>query len=89
MKLYTENEHVILASSSKTRINYLKKYFEKVKAVKHKVDEMKIKRENVNLSFEDLVKLLAKKKAQSIMKDYPQNIIIGSDQLLVCEGKLF
>ena len=89
MKFYTENQHVILASSSKTRINYLKRYFRKVTAVKHKVDEIEIKKKNKNLSFEDLVNLLAKKKAQSIMEDYPQNIIIGSDQLLVCEGKLF
>ncbi len=89
MKLYTENEHVILASSSKTRIGYLKKYFRKAIAVKHKVDEMEIKKKNKDLSFKDLVKLLAKRKAQSIIEDYPDSIIIGSDQLLVCDGKLF
>ena len=89
MKLYTENEHVILASSSQTRISYLKKYFKKAIAVQHKVDEMEIKKKNKDLSFKALVKLLAKRKAQSIMKDYPEGIIIGSDQLLVCDGKLF
>jgi septum formation protein len=89
LKLYTENEHVILASSSQTRIGYLKKKFRKAIAVKHKVDEMEIKKKNKHLSFEDLVKLLAKRKAQSIMEDYPEGIIIGSDQLLVCDGKLF
>jgi septum formation protein len=89
LKFYTESQHVILASSSKTRINYLRRYFRKATAIKHKVDEIEIKKKNKKLSFEDLVKLLAKKKAQSIMEDYPQNIIIGSDQLLVCEGKLF
>ena len=89
MKLYTENEHVILASSSQTRISYLKKYFRKAIAVQHKVDEIEIKNKNKNLSFKDLVKLLAKRKAQSIMEDYPGSIVIGSDQLLVCDGKLF
>ena len=89
MKLYTESEHVILASSSKTRISYLKKYFRKAIAVQHKVDEMEIKRKNKDLSFEDLVKLLAKRKAQSITGDYHEGIVIGSDQLLVCDGKLF
>ena len=89
MKLYTENKHVILASSSQTRISYLKKHFRKAIAVQHKVDEMEIKRKNKDLSFEDLVKLLAKRKAQSIMEDYPGGIVIGSDQLLVCDGKLF
>lgn len=89
MKLYTENKHVILASSSQTRISYLKKHFRKAIAVQHKVDEMEIKRKNKDLSFEDLVKLLAKRKAQSIMEDYQEGIVIGSDQLLVCDGKLF
>ena len=89
MKLYTKNEHVILASSSQTRISYLKKYFRKALAVQHKVDEMEIKKKNKDLDFRDLVKLLAKRKAQSIMKNYPESIIIGSDQLLVCDGKLF
>ena len=89
MKLYTENEHVVLASSSQTRISYLKKYFGKAIAVQHKVDEMEIKKKNEDLNFKDLVKLLAKRKAQSIKEDYPESIIIGSDQLLVCDGKLF
>ena len=89
MKLYTESEHVILASSSQTRFSYLKKYFRRAIAVQHKVDEMEIKKKNKDLSFKDLVKLLAKRKAQSVMEDYPEAIIIGSDQLLICEGKLF
>ena len=72
-----------------TRISYLKKHFRKAIAVQHKVDEMEIKRKNKDLSFEDLVKLLAKRKAQSIMEDYQEGIVIGSDQLLVCDGKLF
>ena len=48
---------------------------------------MEIKKKNKDLSFKKLVKLLAKRKAQSIMEDYPEGIIIGSDQLLVCDGK--
>ena len=89
MKLYTESEHVILASSSQTRFSYLKKYFRRAIAVQHKVDEIEIKKENKDLDFRDLVKLLAKRKAQSIMEDYQEGIVIGSDQLLVCNGKLF
>ena len=88
MNLYTDHEQVILASSSKTRINYLKKYFEKALAVEHKVQENDIKNDNKNLSFLDLVKLLAKSKAESIIKDYPDSIVIGSDQILICEGRL-
>ena len=88
MKLYTNHEHIILASSSKTRINYLKQHFDKILAVQHRIEETKIKKDYSNQSFINLVKLLAKKKAESIMEDYPVNIIIGSDQILVCDGKL-
>ena len=48
----------------------------------------KIKDEFIETNFTDLVRLLAKKKAESVMEDYSKNIIIGSDQILVCEGKL-
>jgi len=88
MKLHTDYEQVILASSSKTRINYLKQHFKKVIAVQHKIKEIEIKNKNKRLSFINLVRLLAQKKAESILADYPSNIIIGSDQILICEGKL-
>ena len=88
MKLYTEHKQVILASSSKTRVNYLKQHLDRILVVRHKVDEKKIKEEFIETNFTDLARLLAKKKAESVMEDYTKNIIIGSDQILVCEGKL-
>ena len=88
MKLYTEHKQVILASSSKTRVNYLKQHLDTILVVRHKVNEKKIKDEFIETNFTDLVRLLAKKKAESVMEDYSKNIIIGSDQILVCEGKL-
>ena len=88
MKLCTKYRQVILASSSKTRINYLKEHFDKVLAVRHRVQETELKKRYSNLGFVNLVKLLAKKKAESIMLDYPENIVIGSDQILICEEKL-
>ena len=88
MKLYTEHKQVILASSSKTRVNYLKQHLDRILVVRHKVDEKKIKDEFIETNFTDLARLLAKKKAESVMEDYTKNIIIGSDQILVCEGKL-
>ena len=88
VKLYTEHKQVILASSSETRVNYLKQHLDRILVVRHKVDEKKIKDEFIETNFTDLVRLLAKKKAESVMEDYSKNIIIGSDQILVCEGKL-
>ena len=88
MKLYTDHKQVILASSSETRINYLKQHFDKILVVPHKIDEKKIKEEYLETNFTNLVQLLAKKKAKSVMEDYSKNVVIGSDQVLVCEGKL-
>ena len=88
MKLHTQHKQVILASSSKTRVNYLKQHLERILVVRHKVDEKKLKDEFVETNFTKLVRLLAKKKAESVMEDYSENIVIGSDQILVCEGKL-
>ena len=88
MKLYTDHKQVILASSSETRINYLKQHFDKILVVPHKIDEKKIKEEYLESNFTNLVQLLAKKKAKSVMEDYSKNVVIGSDQVLVCEGKL-
>ena len=88
MKLYTKHKQVILASSSKTRVNYLKQHLDRILVVRHKVDEKKVKDEFIETNFKDLARLLAKKKAESVMEDYSKNIIIGSDQILVCEGKL-
>ena len=88
MKLYTKHKQVVLASSSKTRVNYLKQHLDRILVVRHKVDEKKIKEEFIETNFTDLARLLAKKKAESVMEDYTKNIIIGSDQILVCEGKL-
>ncbi len=88
MKLYTKHKQVILASSSKTRVNYLKQHLDRILVVRHKVDEKKVKDEFIETNFTDLVRLLAKKKAESVMEDYSKNIIIGSDQILICDGKL-
>ena len=67
---------LFLLLQAKQEISYLKKYFRKALAVQHKVDEMEIKKKNKDLDFRDLVKLLAKRKAQSIMKNYPESIIM-------------
>ena len=88
MKLYTNHEQVIIASSSKTRISFLKQHFQKVLATRHKVEEDKLKKKYSKLEFVDLVKILAKRKAESIMLDFPKSIVIGSDQILVCGKKL-
>ena len=41
MKLYTEHKQVILASSSKTRVNYLKQHLDRILVDRLKVNEKK------------------------------------------------
>ena len=85
-EILTNSKQIILASSSSTRKNDLKKHFKYFISVKHTADELKIKRENQHLNYRDLVLLLAKKKAESVIKKYSKNTIIASDQILTCEN---
>ena len=85
-KISTNNQEVILASSSETRKNHLKKYIKKFKVEKHRIDEQRHKKEETKPS--KLVRELAQKKAESIKDLYPKGIIIGSDQILICQRKI-
>ena len=86
-KIITGNTQVILASSSTTRINILQNFFDKVKVVRHKVDEIREKRKKKNLDAQNLVKYLAENKAKSICSEYKNGYIIGVI-ILECKKKL-
>ena len=87
-KIITGSTQVILASSSATRINILQNFFDKVKVVRHKVDEVKEKRKKKNLNAQKLVKYLAENKAKSICSEYKNGYIISCDQILECSKKI-
>ena len=87
-KRLTNNQQIILASSSRTRIKILREYLQKFKTVKHKINEKLLKEKNRKLSHKELVKLLAREKAESLKENYSEQIIIGSDQILACESIL-
>ena len=78
-------EKVILASSSETRIDILKKYIKNFVIQPHKINESEFK---TNGKPREIVNELAKNKALSIKDDNPNSIIIGSDQILVCDKKI-
>ena len=82
------NPHVILASSSLTRIKILKKFFKNFEIKKHLVDEKLEKSLMTHLTAKDLAKYLAKKKAESVCNRSNDKYIIGCDQVLECNGKL-
>tara|TARA_Y100000022_G_scaffold80939_1_gene69724 strand:+ start:1345 stop:1959 length:615 start_codon:yes stop_codon:yes gene_type:complete len=85
MKLSTEYQQIILASSSKARIEYLERQKINFLIRPHKIDESIIK--NQKLPFTKIVETLAKMKAQSVIENKDE-LIIGSDQILTCESKL-
>ena len=87
MKESTKNQQIILASSSLTRAKIIKRYFRNVIIKEHKINEEKIKTNYQDLTPENLVVRLAKEKARSLLKDYEEKIIIGSDQILICKNK--
>ena len=85
MKLSTKYQQIILASSSLARIEYLKGQNINFQIRPHKIDESIIKKKK--LHFTKIVETLAKLKAQSVIENKDE-LVIGSDQILICESKL-
>ena len=83
---YTKFSNVILASSSEVRKKILDQYFSKVINVPHNADEDKYKTQKRKPA--EIALRIAKQKALSILKNYPSEMIIASDQILVCDNKV-
>ncbi len=85
-KKHTKFSKVILASSSVVRNKMLNKYFSDVINVPHNVEEEKYKKQKTNP--EEMAVRIAREKALSVLENYPNEIIIASDQILICENKV-
>ena len=83
---YTKFSNVILASSSEVRRQILNQYFPKVINVPHNAVDYKYKTKKKKP--DEIALRIAKEKALSILKNYPSEIIIASDQILVCDNKV-
>ncbi len=83
------SEDFILASSSAIRISILKKYSIPFKHISPVCNEDKLKADNPNLSPSDLSTFLAKEKALSISKDYPDSLVLGCDQICLFNNRIF
>ena len=86
-----EQMKVILASESSTRKKLLKNAGVKFLSRKHNVAESYLKTELMvaKKTNRQIALALAMAKANSISKSFPKDLIIGSDQILVCEKKIF
>jgi len=85
MVLSTMCQQIILASSSKSRIEYLKRKKIEFKVRPHKIDEKTIKKKKI--TYIKIVEELAEAKARSVV-ERENEIILGSDQILICDDKL-
>lgn len=72
--------NIVLASQSPYRKLQLENFGLKFTAVKPKIDEDALKKIGPQ-DLKDLTVFLAKAKAESLATDYPDSIILGSDQL--------
>ena len=83
---YTRFTKVILASMSEVRKKLLSKYFDTVECVSHKADEELYKNQKRNPK--EIALQIAKEKVLSVAHNFPNEMIVGSDQILVCEKKI-
>lgn len=83
--------NIILASKSKSREKILIDAGLSIEAIASNIDEDIIKTEMLKegATYKDISEKLAQDKAINIASFYPKRTIIGGDQLLVCEDKVF
>lgn len=75
---------LILASTSPTRKELLAKAGLTFEVVASNYEEDM----TLDMPPEELVQFLAKGKAESVVKDFPQAVIIGADTIIYSEGKI-
>ena len=85
---------IILASKSNIRINLLKNTGVPFTSIASNYDESIIQTEYTNVkqnieTVKTLVYKLALEKAKNISKDYQEDIVIGCDQVLLFDDKIF
>lgn len=82
---------LILASNSAARRQMLSNAGYRFEATAADIDEraLKIAHLDAGLSADDLALMLANAKARAVSANHPADLVIGSDQVLICDGKLF
>jgi septum formation protein len=82
---------LILASNSAARRQMLNNAGYRFEATAADIDEgaLKVAHLSSGLPADDLALMLANAKAQAVGKNHPADLVIGSDQVLICDGKVF
>jgi septum formation protein len=88
-----EPRDLILASGSRFRRDMLEHAGIKIRVVPADVDEPAIRAamtdDNPDIDPADVAQVLARIKAEQISARYPDALVIGADQVLVCAGEIF
>ncbi|MEO1159538.1 MAG: nucleoside triphosphate pyrophosphatase [Pseudomonadota bacterium] len=82
---------LILASNSAARRQMLANAGYRFDATAADIDEGALKTAHLEsgLPADDLALVLANAKAQAVSENHPDDVVIGSDQVLVCDGRIF
>ena len=83
------SESFILASGSKIRKKILSDHGINFGVQKSEIDEEELKKNILNLPFEERVIKLASAKAKEISKRNLERYVVGADQMCVCNGRVF
>lgn len=80
---------LLLASASATRRDLLTGAGLPVETVPARIDERALEAEGGEIVPVDLARRLARAKAEEVAARHPGRIVIGADQVLECEGRIF
>ena len=83
------SESFILASGSKIRKKILSDHGINFDVQKSEIDEEELKKNILNLPFEERVIKLASAKAKEVSEINSERYVVGADQMCVCNGKVF
>jgi len=85
------SETVVLASSSETRRDILEKAGVTIEVIAPRVDEEEIKRALIaeKAGGAEIAEVLAEEKARSVSRQQSQDLVIGADQVLEMDGRIF
>ena len=83
------SESFILASGSKIRKKILSDHGINFGVQKPEIDEEELKKNILNLPFEERVIKLASAKAKEVSEINSERYVVGADQMCVCDGTVF
>ena len=83
------SESFILASGSKIRKKILSDHGINFDVQKSEIDEEELKKNILNLPFEERVIKLASAKAKEVSEINSERYVVGADQMCVCNGTVF